>query len=434
MEGMNWAILSAALAVGIVSSSLASAETLDEAWSVALQSDRTLAAAQDRLESANAELSGARGGRLPTVSTSATVTRWNETPAFDFSVVGLPTQLPLFGGQDMQMSEARVSVPIYTGGETGRGIAAAEAGVAARQSAAAAATQGVKLTVAERYVDVLRAQSALAASDAAVASLTAHVADVSDMYESGDVARNDLLAATVALADAEQRQFQTRSALDLARSAYNRQLGRSFDAPVELDDRLPALDPSLAGAMPEALVDLARERRGELLATQAKVDALEARSDAARAGARPKVFATGSYTFLENQVLNREDFWTVGIGFSWNVFDGGRARKSAAALAGEARATSREKDDLETLIALEVRSAWLGAREARERVRVGESAVEQAEENLRVVRDRYRNGESTNTEALDAERLRSQSISNLDSARYDAALADLRLARAVGSL
>ena len=61
-------------------------------------------------------------------------------------------------------------------------------------------------------------------------------------------------------------------------------------------------------------------------------------------------------------------------------------------------------------------------------------AVSQSDENLRVVRDRYRNGEGTNTEVLDAEALRALSRSNFDTARYDAALAELRLARAVGSL
>jgi outer membrane protein len=436
MKAMNQISRRLALVVSLacVAATTTSGETLEDAWRDALQADRTLAAARDRIESANADLAGMRATRLPTVSTSVGITRWNEVPAFDFAVVGLPTQLPLFGGRSMQLSEARVSLPIYTGGETGSGIAAASAGVAARESAAEAATQTVKLAVAERYIDVLRAQSALEASDAAVVSLAAHVADVEDRFATGDVARNDALAAAVALADAEQRQFHARSALDLARSAYNRQLGRPFAAPVDLDERLPGLDGTIDGAMPEAIVALALERRSELLATQAQVDALLARSDAAAAAVRPKLFATSSYTFVENEVLNREDFWTVGLGFTWNVFDGGRARRTASALASEARATSREKSDLESWIALEVRGAWLGAGEARERVRVAERAVEQAEENMRVVSDRYRNGESTNTEVLDAERLRSQSISNRDGARYDAALADLRLARAAGLL
>jgi outer membrane protein TolC len=87
-----------------------------------------------------------------------------------------------------------------------------------------------------------------------------------------------------------------------------------------------------------------------------------------------------------------------------------------------------------TLIELEVRAAWLNVHETQERVPVTQEAVAQAEENLRVVRDRYRNGEGTNTEVLDAEVLRSLSRNNYDTARYDAALAEITLARAVGLL
>jgi outer membrane protein TolC len=60
--------------------------------------------------------------------------------------------------------------------------------------------------------------------------------------------------------------------------------------------------------------------------------------------------------------------------------------------------------------------------------------VAQADENLRVVTDRYRNGEDTNGDVLDAEALRAIARSNYDSARYDSVLAELRLARAIGAL
>ncbi len=71
---------------------------------------------------------------------------------------------------------------------------------------------------------------------------------------------------------------------------------------------------------------------------------------------------------------------------------------------------------------------------ARQRLAVTEKATSQAEENLRVAKSRYQNGIGTNTEVLDAETLRSLTHSNHNNARYDAALARLRLARAIGVL
>jgi len=409
-------------------------ETLEQAWQAALASDETLQAAAERLGAAEATLEAARAGRRPMVAATGMIMRFDETPAFDFSGAGVPAQLPLFGGQAWRMADARVSIPVYTGGGIGAGITAASAQRSSRRSESAALALDVKLAVAELYVGVLRSESALAVADANVASLTAHARDVEDMFTSGAVPRNDLLAATVALADAEQQQLRSQSALEITRAAYNRSVGRDLGAPVELDANLPASDPDLAGSSLTELVERARANRQELVRLAAAVDGLQAQSDAARASSRPQVMVSGGYTNLENDFLNREDFWSVGLNFQWNVFDGGRSRNAAAALTREAAAASRERANLESLIELAVRQAWLDVEETRQRIGVTEGAVAQAEENLRVVRDRYRNGEGTNTEVLDAEALRSSSRNNYDSARYDAALAELRLARAVGVL
>jgi outer membrane protein TolC len=143
---------------------------------------------------------------------------------------------------------------------------------------------------------------------------------------------------------------------------------------------------------------------------------------------------SGGYTYLENTVLSEQDYWSLTLGVRWSPFDSGRTRHARTALARQSAATAAERSDLAVAIELDVRRAWHARDTARARIRVATSAVQQAEENLRVVRDRYRNGEGTNTEVLDAESLRTLSLGNLDTARYDASLAELTLAHAVGSL
>jgi outer membrane protein TolC len=60
--------------------------------------------------------------------------------------------------------------------------------------------------------------------------------------------------------------------------------------------------------------------------------------------------------------------------------------------------------------------------------------VDQAEENLRIARERYGAELGTQTQLLEAETLRVQALTNRDNAELDAGLARLRLARAVGAL
>ena len=132
--------------------------------------------------------------------------------------------------------------------------------------------------------------------------------------------------------------------------------------------------------------------------------------------------------------LNREDFWFVALGVRINVFDSGRSRHASATLERQSAAVADDRRDRELDVALEVYRASADLATARARLDVAAGAVQQGEENLRIVRDRYRNGEGTNTEALDAETLRAQSAGNFDAARYDLRLAELALARAIGAL
>src|SRR5512143_1378126 len=74
------------------------------------------AAASAETDAATAELTAARAARYPNLTASSTTMRFNETPAFDFGGAGLPVVLPLFSGSSMTMAEARVTLPVFTGG------------------------------------------------------------------------------------------------------------------------------------------------------------------------------------------------------------------------------------------------------------------------------------------------------------------------------
>ena len=409
-----------------------SAETLREAWETALASNAGLAAVQRLAAASAAELDAARAEHLPILAASSSASRWGDTPAFDFTSIGVPGALPLFPGSTFTMADVRVSAPLYSGGAVGANVQAAAAAVLESEHAATAAAQDLKLAVAAAYVDVLRAETALAVARASAAGLGAHARDVEDMQRAGQVPRNEYLAAAVALADARQRELERANGVEIARAVYNRMLGRPLDAAVDLAPVAAAAEPATDGL--ENLVERALAQRAELMGLDAATVELDARAEVAQAARRPQVAVNMGYTFIENSVLAREDYWSVGVGIRWSPFDSGRARHAAAALRERSTAVGHGLDDLRAAIELDVRRAWLDTQSTRERIAAVEGAVAQAEENLRVARDRYRSGEGTNTEVLDAEALLALSAANVADARYDAALAGFRLARALGSL
>ena len=410
---------------------VAPAETLRDAWASALASHQQIAAASALRVAADHELRQARPARLPQIGISTEYTRFDEAPAFS---LGGMTTLPMFDGDGFIRAGAQFNVPLYTSGGITAGIEAAEFGAEAADGQVQATTQTIKLGTAEHFVAVLRAESAVDVAKSYVASLATHTEDTGNRLQYGAVPQNEYLAASVTLADAEQRLLHAENTLDFARASYNRFLGRPLAAPVSLDPALDIDNLVLADRGVEGLTELAQAQRPELVAMALKADAMRRQSDATRAGNRPQLALTGGYMFMENEFLDDDAFWTAGVSLQWNIFDGGRGRKQAAALDSRAAAIGHQRADLATMVALQVRQAWNDRAESQSRITVAERAVDQAIENLRVIRNRYQAGASTNVEVLEAEALREKSLSNLDDARYELVLAKLRLARATGSL
>lgn len=409
------------------------AETLEQAWRVALSSDKGLQSVKSQTQAAVASVSAATARRLPTVGVDAAFTQLDDTPGLDLSALGL-TLPDAVSHDNFLAASAQVNLPLYTGGQISNGISAASAALEANRDQEVAAVQNLKLAVAEAFVLVLRATHALNVANANVDSLQAHAKDVGNLFNKGLVPRNDLLAVQVSLANAQQKALQTKNGLDIAKASYNRQLGRALDATVALDEVMPQVDPLARVEELNELTATALDNRSELSALLHKSSALSLQGKAEQGSALPAVGLNATYRYLENDALDDHNLASVALGVSWSLYDGGLARHRASAFEQQAQSARDLNADMDSAIRLQVRSAWLSINEARSRMAVAQKSIVQAEQNLKVAQDRYRNGIGTNTEVLDAETLRSVSQLNNSDARYDAALARLKLARSLGVL
>ena len=421
------------LAVLVGSAPAAHSETLAEAWALALQNDNALAAVRSQADATKFDAEAARAQRWPTLAVSGSYTQLDDSPAFDFRFTGLPLAPPeLFEDDAVVMGAASLTIPLFTSGRIGSSIAAAEARQRGAGAQLGAATADLKLAVADAYVGVLRARKAHEVARSNVRSLESLLHDARSMFERELVPKNELLAAQVALADARQNELRAANAAEVTLAAYNRRLGEPMTRPVELVETVVA-PVDLPGSL-EALTEQALERRTELAMLDAQADAYGQMARTERSRSLPQVALSGGYQYLENQFLDDQTVGMAGVGVQWALFDGGQARKRAAALDRTRRATEQQRADAASLVELQVREAWLGTREARQRVQVTADAAAQSDENLRIARERYGAGLGTQTQLLEAESLRVQALKNRDDAVLDVGLAELRLARAVGAL
>ena len=406
------------------------AETLEDAWNIALASDHRLQASRMNVESSKQTLSAAKAARYPALSLESGYTLLNNAPAavLDEPMAAID-RIPT--GEDKSLSyKTTMTLPLFTSGRLSKGIDKAISTLNSVIQDEVKTLLDLKLNVAEAYISVLRAQRLVGVAETNVSSLVSYATDVKNFYEQGMVTKNDMLAAEVSLADARQRLTQASNALNIAGASYNRLLGRPLDQQLNIDDfSTEPVRPDFENLKSKAL-----EKRPELISLSEQARALQYQASGIRSSTLPQLLLSGGYSFTQNKYQVYEDVWSATLGLRWDIFDGGISRHNASALMQKAEALNEVRKDTASLISLQVRQACLDIDESYKRIEVTREAVSQSEENLKVAKDRYREGVGTNTEVLDAETLRTRSYSNHYNALYDAALSNIRLKYVTGEL
>lgn len=410
------------------------AESLTDAWRMALASDGSLAAVRSTREAAQDDRRAAARMRWPVVDVSGSYTQMQASPFLDIETPAGRLQSPKIWAHDAYaMGSAEVSIPLWTSGRISGAVGAASANVRGAGAQESRGVADLKMAVAEAYVAVFRARAALEVAQSNVASLQAHAADLQVMFDKEAIPQSDLLAAKVALANALQQRLRAANALRIATAAYNRHVGQSLDRAPDLDP--PQVPVARSAQVPLAdLVKTAVAQRPELAALAAQSEAYEAAARSERAQLLPQIALRAGVAHLDNQILDRQDFASIGVGFQWRLFDSGQVSARVAALRSRGRAAAQQLDDLRSQVALEVESATLDREDAGARLHVAGEAVAQSEENLRLGRELYGAGLATNTQVLDAESLRVMALTNRDSASFDLIITEYRLKRALGEL
>jgi len=412
--------------------SWAGAETLTDAWARALANNGRLAATQLDQVATQYQRDAVAAARMPNVTARSSYRVRSGAPSFR-------VRSPLLGSGNFQFpyaqreaagSGGQVRLPLYTSGKTKNAILGAEARVVGAQHHVEMARMELLLAVGQAYLDVLRAMRELEVADQNVASLTAHQGEVQGLFDQQRVPRNDLLAAQVVTAAARQDQLRQQNVLMTARARYNRTLGIPLFAEVQLEElSLPQSPWSL-----ERFQEVAWQRRPDLLQFQAARQASLFEANRLRAAGLPQVSAVGAYRYEENRYSTPQTIASAAVVVDWNVFDGGRSRRSAAAQRTRAASIGREMEDLKAQISLELLTAWNNRYEATARLDVAIRALEQADENLRVARLRYGRGMGVGSEVLDAQKRRTEAARDQYHARYDLGWAQLQLRFAAGVL
>lgn len=390
--------------------------TLERAVTLAIERNERAAIADTTVEAAEARVRRARTAFFPrvdvsgnlsgdfggddgterTLSTSALLTQ----PIFDTRA------FPLFRMQRFEREATRFS--------------AAEAKRLLGFDAAAA------FLAALSYEQVLRA--AENRRDFAQTNL----ADVRARFEAGLVSSNDVTRAELELATAVRGVAQAAGDVQTSRIELATLLRTDVDGPLAAPVALleAAATPP---AVNEAKIAGAQQRRSDLAAQRARVEAARAFADEPNARFLPSVlFNAQTRNINDGPLTARDQDGFVGLSFAWPVFDAGvrgaeRAERTAL-LRGEELELELAARDVER----EMRSAAVRLATEQAALREATAALTAARKNADETNALYREGLASALELADATRQLFEAEVAEVAARYQMAVAYLSLREASG--
>jgi outer membrane protein len=276
----------------------------------------------------------------------------------------------------------------------------------------------VLLAVDQAYYGVLKAQAVLTVAQETVKERQV-VSDQTTTLEQNKIKSGlDVSFANVDLAQSQLLLIQAQNDLDASYAQLSTALGYPNERPFVLTEL------ALPGAPPADVNDLiqqAIDNRPELISQRLNSSAAHTYATAERDLRLPTVSAIGAagLTPVEATPLDSPRYAAAGVNVNIPIFNG----HLFGALHSEATARARAEDeslrDLQDRIVRDVRTAWLGANSAYQRLSVTNQLLASANQALDLASSRYKLGLSSIVELSQAQLNQTQAQIEQTSAKYD---------------
>jgi outer membrane protein len=415
--------------------------TMNEAVAAALKQNPQVTAARHEEDAAAQKTIAARSGLLPQVYASETYNHTNSPlwafgtklnqgviQSSDFNPDTLNDPDPV----DNFATALSMSWNLYDGGRTWGGWDQARLGEKIAAYALQRSQQQVMALAAEAYIGLLLAVENHAVVVQALETARAHMKLVRDRFRAGLAVKSDVLRAQVRIADLEQQRLMAGSQIQVAQAMLHTAMGQPDSGridPVTPIDQYPTTEGTLDQWIQQAL-----DRRLELKQIAAREAIAAKEISRARADHYPSLALQGNYEINSEDFNDSHDNYTVGAVLSMNLYSGSRISAQTAAAKSDLSKVKAMRRSLELGVRVETQRAFYQAQSAWKSIAVARQAVDQAEEGLRIVSNRYGGGLLTIVDLLDAQTALQQARTHHFKAMHDYRVARIELALAAGTI
>jgi len=444
--------------------------TLQEAVNLAVQNNLEIKAEKYKVKEKYFDYKAAKGYLFPQVSASYFFMRTNQPPysimfRMNTHTLRFPRVMPNFnpatatapqvfawtaqsfqamedyfnnpGSNQLYDLQLKVQIPIWMGGKVRNMIKGKYFEWKSQELMAGRKTEDVVFQVADTYLKILYAKAAVDATETALKDVEHHLKVVEQMYKVGMALYSDLLRVKVYLASVKQKHIEAKNNLYIAKKALALLLNQDWDPnKLQVTGQLYCPSPQEVEKSLSQLKRWAVESRKDILALKEGITAVNYYKKATWGTYLPDFVAFGQYDLYDNnRILNfKANSYMVGVGLQWKLFDGLNAFNKVHML-------EEKKRELETLLnyaekgaKFQITKAYRDYLTAYADLQKADTQIKQAEESLKIVEARYKQGLARIVDLLDVQTQLDMARFNRVKALYNCNKAYLELYNAAGKL
>jgi len=400
--------------------------TLDQSVQYALEHNPAVGMTRENINKSKWLVDQATAAGKLKLDVTGTYTRLDKVSTVSFGADSVK-----LNSLDSKAADLTLRQPIDLFGIVKTGQHAAKLNKSAAQHDYDQAENDTTLAVKEAYYSVLRAQQFTIVQTKRVEQLEAHLKETQSHLRAGTAAPFDVLRAETEVANARQGLITAQNGVELAKAAFNNTLGRSLDAPAELEE--PG-QPQFVDLQLAECLDSASSARPEVLKMEAQQGFTKDLVQIAKQASKPQMNLVWTMNQnLTTTVFNpRSNSWRALATVSMPIFDGGKNRATVDIAQSEASNARLGYEQTLLGVMLDAQQAYLSTNESRQKIAVATQALAQARESMRLAEVRYKAGVSTQVELFDAQTALTQAETNHVNAVYDYYTAMAQLEKAVG--
>jgi len=395
-----------------------------------------VAAARERIRSAQGTLAQARALSYPRLDARASAVRFIEAASFrgrtgsDVSGQGTRTRFLTGRGSDIYSGGVDLTYPVFDGGAAYFSRQAASSSVFASREEARQSLDELELEVAATFLNLLLLRGAIGIEEESLRFAVEQERRARIRAEVGEGQALDHLRFATQASETQLQLNRARANYRTEMTVLSELLATPTSETVELQAPEVGLEVPDGDRIAQAFL-----QRPELAAARARIDELEHRVAQERASWWPAVDVFASYGFVRLdsvQLSDQDDELQVGGLLSWNLFEGGATRARVQTLESAVLENRHLERQLALQVEREVKDGEISLEVAKENVEVSRRTAELSGEVLERITAQYSAGEAEVLDVTAAEVQRTRAELNFLSSRVQHYLAQARLRRALG--